>query len=248
MQPILAAECVVKSFGQCRVLTSATLRAVPGELRVLFGRNGSGKSTLLKIAAGWLSPDSGAIHFAGRVYLSVRLAELAAAGLFYLPDHDLLSGAFTIRRQLEMIRAQFDGDEVVEAANQLGIATHLDKRPFELSGGERRRAELAAVLVRQPLCLLADEPYRGIAPKDAEDLTRIFSGFATSGMAVVLTGHEVPTLLDAADHVSWCTSGTTYELGSPASARLNPTFRQEYLGEWSHQDHMPLFDSSRLTR
>jgi lipopolysaccharide export system ATP-binding protein len=234
VKPILTAESVVKSFGGRRVLTSATLRAVPGELRVLFGRNGIGKSTLLKIAAGWLSPDGGAIHFAGRVYLSTRLTELAAEGLFYLPDHDLLSPAFTVGRQLEMIRLQFDGSEVSDAARQMGIAAHLDKRPFELSGGERRRAELAAVLVRRPVCLLADEPYRGIAPKDAEDLTRTFIGLAAGGMAVVITGHEVPTLLDAADHVSWCTGGTTYELGPPAVAVQNPAFRREYLGSWFH--------------
>ncbi len=234
MKPILAADSIVKSFGERRVLTSATLRAVPGELRVLLGRNGSGKSTLLKIAAGWLSPDSGAIHFHGRVYLSVRLTELAAAGLFYLPDQDLLSTAFTVGRQLEMIRHQFDGGDVSAAAQQLGVAGHLDKRPSELSGGERRRADLAAGVVRRPVCLLADEPYRGIAPKDAEALTRTFVGLAAGGMAVVITGHEVPTLLDTADHVSWCTSGTTYELGPPAVAVQNPAFRREYLGSWFH--------------
>lgn len=234
MKPILIAESVAKSFRGRRVLSSATLRAVPGQLRVLFGRNGSGKSTLLKIAAGVIRADGGAIHFHGRVYLSVRLPELASDGLLYLPDHDLLSTAFTIRRQLEMIRRQFDGGDVVDAANQLGIVDHLDKRPLELSGGERRRAELAAVLVRRPLCLLADEPYRGIAPKDAEDLTRTFANLAAEGVAVVITGHEVPTLLGAADHISWCTSGTTYELGPPAVATQNPTFRREYLGSWSH--------------
>lgn len=234
MKPILTAESVGKSFGGRRVLTSATLRAVPGELRVLFGRNGIGKSTLFKIAAGWVSPDSGAIHFAGRVYLSVRLAQLATAGLFYLPDREILSTAFTVRTQLEMIRLQFGGGDVSEAAARMGIASHLDKRPYELSGGDLRRAELAAVLVRRPLCLLADEPYRGIAPRGAEDLTRTFADLAASGVAVMITGHEVPTLLDAADHVSWCTSGTTYELGPPAVAVQDPTFQREYLGSWSH--------------
>lgn len=234
MNPILTADSVVKSFGGRRILTAATLRAVPGELRVLFGRNGIGKSTLLKIAAGWLSPDSGTIHFAGRAYLSVSLPELAALGLFYLPDHDFLTTAFTVRQQLEMIRRQFNGGDVSDAATRLGIDAHLDKRPFELSGGELRRAELAAVLVRRPVCLLADEPYRGIAPKDAEDLTRTFSQLAASGTAVVITGHEVPTLLDAADHVSWCTSGTTYELGPPAVAVQHFAFRREYLGSWYH--------------
>lgn len=233
MTPILAAESVGKSFRGRRVLSSATLRAVTGEVRVLFGRNGIGKSTLLKIAAGWIPPDSGVVHFAGRAYLSVQLPQLAAAGLFYLPDHDLLSSAFTVRHQLEMIRAQFSGREVAEAASRLGVAQHLDKRPSELSGGELRRAELAAVLVRRPKCLLADEPYRGIAPRDADDLTRTFTELAAEGVAVVITGHEVPTLLDAADHISWCTSGTTYELGPPALAVQHRAFRAEYLGSWS---------------
>ncbi|MGH7649846.1 MAG: ABC transporter ATP-binding protein [Gemmatimonadaceae bacterium] len=98
------------------MLSSATLRAEPGELRVLFGRNGAGKSTLLKIAAGLLAPDSGSVHFGGHAYPSVRLAGLASRGLFYLPDYDLLSDAFTVRHQLEMVRAQFSGSDVADAA------------------------------------------------------------------------------------------------------------------------------------
>ncbi|MEO5590339.1 MAG: ATP-binding cassette domain-containing protein [Gemmatimonadaceae bacterium] len=216
------------------MLTSASLRAVPGEVRILLGRNGVGKSTLLKIAAGCVAPDSGSIHFDARAYLSVRLCDLATRGLFYLADHDLLSSAFTIRRQLEMIRRQFDGADPETAAEVMGVFAQLDKRPFELSGGERRRAEIAAAFVRRPRCLLADEPYRGIAPKDAEDLTAAFSRLAADGVAVVITGHEVPTLLDAADHVTWCTSGTTYELGHPRVATQHDAFRREYLGTWVH--------------
>jgi ABC-type multidrug transport system ATPase subunit len=236
MTPILTADCVAKSYGTRRVLSSATLRAEPGELRVLLGRNGAGKSTLLKIAAGLLAPDSGSVHFGGHAYPSVRLAQLASRGLFYLPDYDLLSDAFTVRHQLEMVRAQFSGSDVADAAARMGVGAHLDKRPFALSGGERRRAELAAVWVRRPICLLADEPFRGIAPTDAEELTTSFSQLAGDGVAVVLTGHEVPTLLHAADHISWCTSGTTYELGSPAAATRNDAFRAEYLGSWARND------------
>ena len=229
-KPILIADSIGKSFKGRRILSSATLRAVPGELRVLFGQNGAGKSTLMKIACGVISPDGGTVHFRERAYLSANLPALAAAGLFYLPDHDLLSTAFTVRRQLEMIRVQFNGGNVEEAAEQLAIIGHLDKRPDELSGGERRRAELAAVVVRRPVCLLADEPYRGIAPIDAEDLTKTFRELASRGVAVVVTGHEVPTLLDAADHITWCTSGTTYELGHPAVATQHSAFRRDYLG------------------
>jgi ABC-type multidrug transport system ATPase subunit len=232
VNPILRADSISKSFKGRPILSSATLRAVPGEVRVLFGRNGIGKSTLLKVAAGWISPDAGSVTFAGVSYPSARLQTLAAAGLFYLPDHDLLSNAFTIGTQLEMFRRRFNGRSVRECAERMGIADHLARRPVQLSGGELRRAELAAVLVRNPQCLLADEPYRGIAPRDAQDLTRTFTDLAREGVAVVITGHEVPTLVDAAHHISWCTSGTTYELGPPALAVNDERFRREYLGPW----------------
>lgn len=224
------ADCVAKSFAARRILTSASLRAVGGQIRVLLGRNGAGKSTLLKIAAGWIQPDSGSVRLDGMAYADARLPMLASRGLFYLPDHDLFSSAFTVRRQLEMFREQFGGGEPDAAAADAGITGRLDVKPQGLSGGELRRAELAAILVRQPRCVLADEPYRGIAPRDAEDMTRVFRGLAAQGTAIVVTGHEVPTLLDAADHVTWCTAGTTYEIGTPAAARRHEGLRKEYLG------------------
>jgi ABC-type multidrug transport system ATPase subunit len=230
MIPVLVADCVAKSFRGRRVLTSASLRATAGELRVLFGRNGIGKSTLLRIAAGVIEPDGGSVHFAGELYAAPRLAMLAEQGLFFLPDHDLLSSALSVRQNLELFRQRFDGADVFESARRAGIERQLEKRPRELSGGELRRAELAAVLVRRPLCLLADEPYRGISPVDHEHLTSTLRDMAKQGVAVVVTGHEVPTLLEAADHVTWCTSGTTYELGSPAAAVAHDRFRAEYLG------------------
>jgi ABC-type multidrug transport system ATPase subunit len=232
VNPVLIADCVAKSFGGRRVLTSASLRAVPGELRVMFGRNGAGKSTLMKIAVGRIAADSGAVHCAGRVHLRASLRRLALQGVFYLPDHDLLSNAFSVRRQLEMIRRRFGGDDVNRAAERMGVLEVLDRRPFQLSGGELRRAEIAAALVRRPMCLLADEPLRGIPPKDAEELTHVLSELAAGGAAVVISGHEVSSLLAAADHVTWCTSGTTYELGPPAIATQHDLFRRDYLGAW----------------
>lgn len=231
MKALLVADCVGKSFRGRRVLSSASLRAVPGECRILLGRNGAGKSTLLKIAAGWLPADTGMLFLDGEACPSPTLHMLARQGVFYLPDHDLLSDAFTVRVQLEMLRTQFDGASVVECAERMGVAACLDRSPARLSGGERRRAELAAVFVRQPRCLLADEPFRGVSPLDAERLTTAFRELAESGTAVVVTGHEVPTLMNAADHVTWCTNGTTYEIGPPRTASQHLQFAQEYLGK-----------------
>jgi len=228
--PLLCADSVGKSFKGRRVLTSASLRAEPGQVRVLFGRNGSGKSTLMRIAAGLLQPDSGTVHYLGTPLDRARLPALASAGLFYLPDHDLLSPRFTLRAQLEMFVRRFAQGSVAEAIDLVGLAARLDRYPHQLSGGETRRAELALALVRGPLCLLADEPFRGVAPLDAEVLARVFRELASRGCAVVFTGHEVETLLSVADHVVWCTDGTTYELGPPAAARLHSRFCQLYLG------------------
>lgn len=227
---LLVADSIVKSFGTRRVLTSASLRAVPGEVRVIFGRNGIGKSTLMKIAVGRAQPDSGVVFYDGRARQRVTQAAFAREGLFYLADEPLFSTGFTVRRQLSFLRDAFDGGSVDEAAERVGVAHALDRRPLALSGGECRRAELAAVLVRSPRCLVADEPYRGIAPADAEALSAIFRELAASGCAVVLSGHEVHTLLDVADHITWCESGTTQELGGPAQAKAHEQFRREYLG------------------
>jgi ABC-type multidrug transport system ATPase subunit len=227
---ILTADCVTKSFGERRVLSAGTLRAVRGQVRAMLGRNGVGKSTLVKIAAGWIRADSGMVHLLGQPVLRPTLSGMARAGVFYLPDHDLLSSSYTLRRQLTFFHDAFRQRSVEEAAHLASVTECLDRRVHQLSGGEGRRAELAAVLVRQPLCLLADEPYRGIAPVDHEQVTRILRHLAAEGCAVVVTGHEVPSLLDAADHVTWCTNGTTYELGTPTAARTHERFVREYLG------------------
>ena len=230
MAPVLCADCVGKAFGGRRVLSAASLRAEAGQVRVLFGRNGEGKSTLMRIAVGLMQPDSGTVHFKGAPLERARLSALATEGLFHLPDHDLLSPRFTVRAHLDMFVRRFGRGSTEEAAALVGLSERLDQYPHQLSGGETRRAELAVALVRGPLCLLADEPFRGIAPLDAEIIGRTFRELASRGCAVVFTGHEVETLLSVADHVVWCTDGTTYELGPPAVARAHERFGRMYLG------------------
>lgn len=229
-EPVLIADSVSKAFAHRRILTSASLRAYPSELRVLFGRNGSGKSTLLKIASGAMQPDSGMVHFRGRPYLHARLWRLAVLGLLYLPDRDMLSPFSTVIRQLDLFRERFDGMDAHEALGIMDAHDLARRKPRELSNGQRRRVEFAAALVRRPACFLADEPLRGMSPLDSERLIHGLRRLCTSGTAVVVTGHETAVLLNAADHVVWCTSGTTYELGSPDAALAHSLFAREYLG------------------
>lgn len=230
MKPLFAADSIGKTFGPRTILKAASVWGTPGKITALFGRNGCGKSTLLKIGAGVLRADHGVVHFDGRAYLRPRLPELARRGLFYLPDRDLLSRRLTIGEQLRAVELRFGGARVTEIAERLGIVPVLNRTGVDLSGGERRRAEIAAAWIRAPRCLLADEPFAGINPRDVEVVAAALRELAREGCAIIMTGHEVRQVLDVADEVVWMTAGTTHGIGTAHDARRHEQFRREYLG------------------
>ncbi len=229
-QPLFSADSISRSYGDRTILKAASIRAHAGKISVLFGRNGCGKSTLLKIGAGLLRADQGAVHFDGRVYLRPRLSVLASRGLFYLPDRNLLSRRRTLRDQIRAVEWRFGGSRSAAILERLGIARLLDQTMEEFSGGERRRAAIAVAWIRAPRCLLADEPFAGINPGDAEVLAGAFQAMASEGCALVITGHEVRQLMETADEIVWMSAGTTCVLGTPDEARSHEQFRREYLG------------------
>ena len=228
--PLLEADCVAKRYGDRRVLVSASLRAVAGRVTALLGRNGAGKSTLLRITTGSIAPDSGYVRLRGETLLTVSLAQLALEGVFFLPDRDLLHPAFAIGAQIQAVADAFRVPVDVPAlAGLLGISAVLALRPRTLSGGERRRAEIAVAIARRPAVLIADEPLRGLSPLDAEAIMAALSVFAREGGSVIVTGHETPLLLPAVDRVTWCNAGTTREFDSPAEAMRDFAFRRDFL-------------------
>jgi len=235
-QPLFVADSFVKSFGSREVLKAATAWAVPGRVTVLFGRNGSGKTTLIRAALGLLRADCGIVRYDGETYLKPRLHHLARKGLMYLPDRGLLSRRRTLRWHFRMLELQMGGGEWGGSVHLMGLDSHLDKKRDQMSGGEKRRADLSMVLARQPRCLIADEPLAGIAPADKEIVSRVIRGLADDGCAVLVTGHDVDSLMALADDVVWVVGGTTHWLGPPASARDHFQFRQEYLGPGRHRD------------
>jgi ABC-type multidrug transport system ATPase subunit len=228
--PFYSADSISKTFGSRRVLKAASIWANEGRITALFGRNGCGKSTLLKIGAGLMAADQGAVHIAGRVFLRPRLPELATSGLFYLPDRNLLARRLTLRQQIRAAEWHFGAVRTAGILERLELSSLLGHKSTELSGGERRRAEIALAWIRSPRCLLADEPFSGIDPADRETIAEVFLELAREGCALVISGHEVPQLLDIADDVVWMTAGTTHGLGAPKAALSNDQFRSEYLG------------------
>jgi ABC-type multidrug transport system ATPase subunit len=231
MEAMLRADSIGKSYRGRRVLGSAWFEAAAGAVTALVGRNGAGKTTLLKIAAGWMATDHGFVEFRGRRHHRPNPAALAADGLFYLPvDRSLLSRPFRLAQHLDAVEARFGRGDRAAVLERLGIAQLERVRCAAFSGGERRRAELALALLRRPACLLLDEPFRGIDPKDVELVAAELRALAASGCAVVLTGHEVPQLLSLAHSVVWVRDGGTQLMGDPATAEADWRFRRDYLG------------------
>jgi len=240
---VLRADSVGKAFRGRVVLTSAYFEAAAGEVTALMGRNGSGKSTLLKIAAGWVRPDHGFVEFLGRRYLRPRPGKVAAAGLFHLPvDRSILSPHFTLGEHLDALEKRFGRGERRALLERLGIARVEAVRCAALSGGERRRAEVAVALLRRPVCLLADEPFRGVDPKDAEVVQAALRDLAREGCAVVLTGHEMGWVLELADRFVWVRDGSTQPLGDRGETLAHWRFRREYLGVRSQDTLSRLHD------
>ncbi len=229
MTIVLVADAVSRYFGTRQVLAAATLRAVAGEVRVLLGRNGTGKSTLMKIACGLVTPHAGVVHLNGKPLLRVTLPQLARQGVFYLPDRRFLRLDLTVGGHIELFAERYRLD-LAGAIQRSDAEDLLDRFVDELSPGDLRRAEIAVAAARSPACLLADEPFRNLSPREAETVSRQLKAIAARGAAVVVSGHEVRLLLDVADHVTWCTAGTTYELGPPAAAQQYGPFVREYLG------------------
>lgn len=231
-EEVLVADGIGKSFGRVDVLKAASIRARPGMVTALIGRNGVGKTTLFRILVGRVRPDYGRVLYRGTYLPRPALHRLAREGLMYSSQESALTRLYTVQDHLFAFsrtygRSRKATDEVVE---RLRLAEFLDRRPTGLSGGERQRASLALACLRKPVCLIADEPFAGAAPKDRSLIAAVIRDLADDGCAVLISGHDVDDIFSVSDRIVWATSGTTHELGTPERAAKHHQFRREYLG------------------
>ena len=228
---ILEADGLGKRFGREVVLKAASFTATEGTITALMGRNGAGKTTMFRIAVGRLRPDYGRVAYRGRYLPRPSLARLAPEGLLYITQRSALTPLISVQGHLDAFARTYNGqDRLARAVEELRLGWVLDRRPATLSGGEKQRASLALALVRDPACLLMDEPFAGVAPLDRPLIARGLQRLKEGGAAVVITGHDVDDLFDVSDEVIWVTAGTTHWLGDPHQAAAHHQFRQEYLG------------------
>ena len=228
---VLEADGLGKSFGPDVVLKAASFSAKRGVVSALMGRNGAGKSTMFRIAVGRVRADYGRVLFHGEFQEWPSLAHMASRGLFYSAQDSALTDLFTVQEQLGAVADIFEQKEkLAGVVARLRLDVVLDRRPAFLSGGEQQRATLAMALLRRPSCLLMDEPFAGVAPKDRALIHEGLRMLRAQGCAIVISGHDVEDLFEISDEIVWVVAGTSHVLGSPSQAAGHEQFRREYLG------------------
>ena len=232
-----------KNYGARRVVHDVSLSVQSGEVVGLLGPNGAGKTTSFYMIVGLLRADAGSIAINGQPIERMPMHQRSRLGLSYLPQEASifrrLTVAENIRAVLELQRGP-DGrplssaqiarrlDELLE---QLTVAELRDSPAPALSGGERRRVEIARALATQPRFILLDEPFAGIDPIAVIEIQRIITFLKEQGIGVLITDHSVRETLGICDHAVIISEGRVLAAGAPAEIVRNPDVRRIYLGQ-----------------
>lgn len=236
-QGYLAAHGVEKSFGGRKVVRGTSLYVRRGEAVGLLGPNGAGKTTVFYMITGLIKADRGRIELDGYDITELPMYQRARLGIGYLPQEASifrgLSVEENIRSVLEVIepdrkRRNYDLDALLEEFN----IARLRKTPsIALSGGERRRVEIARALATRPNYMLLDEPFAGIDPIAVGDIQQLVRHLTYRGIGVLITDHNVRETLGLTDRAYIFYSGEVLMEGSPDEIVNNPEVRRLYLGE-----------------
>lgn len=233
----LAAFGLAKSYGGRKVVRDASLHVQRGEAVGLLGPNGAGKTTIFYMITGLVKADAGRIELDGYDVTRLPMYRRARLGVGYLPQEASifrgLSVEDNIRAVLEVVepnrkQRQRDLDQLLEEFR----VTHVRKSPsIALSGGERRRVEIARALASRPTFMLLDEPFAGIDPIAVGDIQVLVRHLTERGIGVLITDHNVRETLGLIDRAYIIHSGTVLMEGSPDEIVASPEVRRLYLGE-----------------
>jgi lipopolysaccharide export system ATP-binding protein len=234
----LVAEDLGKRYRGRTVVKGISLRLAEGQIVGLLGPNGAGKTTTFYMIAGLVPADQGRVVLGGEDLTDKPMHERARLGLGYLAQEPSvfrrLSVADNVRAILEL-RPELDRAEQAAECDRLlhefGIR-HLSENPgISLSGGERRRLEIARALAARPRFILLDEPFAGIDPISVIDIQRIIRQLAERGIGVLITDHNVRETLGICDHAYIVNDGSVLALGTPDEILADQQVRRVYLGE-----------------
>jgi lipopolysaccharide export system ATP-binding protein len=233
----LVATGLCKSFRGRKVVDEVGFQVRPGEVVGLLGPNGAGKTTSFHCVVGLLAPDAGEVTLAGKDLSGLPLHRRARLGLGYLPQEPSIFRKLSVRQNLLLVleghgvhgpEARRKTDDVLGEFDLLRVADSLGET---LSGGERRRAEIARSLLAEPRYLLFDEPFAGVDPIAVHELQRVIAGLRDRGLGVLITDHSVRETLGICDRAVLLVEGRLLESGTPAQIARSERARAVYLGE-----------------
>lgn len=228
---------ISKSYNGRRVVDNVSVRVEQGEVVGLLGPNGAGKTTSFYITVGLVSPESGAVMLNEEDITSLPMYLRARKGVSYLPQEASVFRKLTVEDNLMAILQTLPisshdrRDRMNRLIEQLGLETVRHSKGYMLSGGERRRTEIARSLVLEPSFLLLDEPFSGIDPIQVLELQRIIGELKRSGIGILITDHNVRETLAVTDRAYIISGGRIFRTGTPDSLGNDPEVRRVYLGE-----------------
>jgi lipopolysaccharide export system ATP-binding protein len=234
----LATDEIGKSYRGRRVVNGVSLQVLQGEVVGLLGPNGAGKTTTFYAIVGLIPPDTGRVLYDDEDITNVPMYLRARQwGLSYLPQEASVFRKLTVEEnilavlEVQPISWHERREKTEKLIDQLGLEHIRQNRGYALSGGERRRVEIARSLCISPTFILLDEPFSGIDPIAVLDLQKIISDLRASGIGILVTDHNVRETLSVTDRAYIINEGRIFRSGTPEELGNDPEVRRVYLGE-----------------
>ncbi|MBP9837867.1 MAG: LPS export ABC transporter ATP-binding protein [Proteobacteria bacterium] len=240
MSQELRGHGLVKAYNQRRVVSGVEIFVAPGEVVGLLGPNGAGKTTTFYMMVGLVKPDEGNILLAGEDITGLAMFERARMGLAYLPQEPSVFRKLTVEENILAIlevlpdyknNRRRQKEKVVSLIEELNLQKVAKSKAFSLSGGERRRVEIARALACEPKYILLDEPFAGIDPIVVGDLQSLVIEMKNKGIGILITDHNVRETLGICDRSYILSDGKVIESGDREKIANSDIARKYYLGE-----------------
>ena len=234
---ILRAEGLRKAYKQRVVVKGSTLEVRQGECVGLLGPNGAGKTTTFYMITGMIRPDAGSVYLDQNNITTTPMYQRARSGVAYLPQEPRIFRRLTDEQnilavlQLQKLTSAERKDRLETLLDEFGIGHIRSSLGMVLSGGERRRCEIARALATDPKFVLLDEPFAGIDPIAVEDIMKIVTKLKHKGIGVLITDHNVHETLSITDRAYILIDGTIFVSGTASEIAQNAEVRSRYLGE-----------------
>jgi len=234
---LLRGEGLSKTYGKRPVLRNVSVEVRGGEIVGLLGPNGAGKTTTFSIIVGLIRPDQGTVQYNGEEITRLPMYQRARKGVTYLPQEASVFRKLTVEENVLAILETLPlapterRERLDQLLKELRISHLARNRADSLSGGERRRTEIARALVLEPSFMLLDEPFAGIDPLSVVDIQEIILQLRQRGIGILVTDHNVRETLTICDRAYILSAGEVFEEGTPQEITASARARQVYLGE-----------------